>query len=438
MNRSTAPLVFAAVALAGLAGGSAHGAPIDRHRYQEFPELEGRPVTQVLILGNEHTEEVVFRREMRLTEGAVFSSRDLWLDWERIVDLGIFAHVEVDAVASGGGVLVVVSVFERPRWFATPLADYDLDNHEVTIGYRVRVRNLRGRNQSIRSTGRGGSRDRFTVSWETPWVGDRRRHVAANLLVEFPRKDPQDIRTNSFGLSTTRFLGDYRDARVGVTWFGRLDRLQREGLVREERLDQLSPVLGLGLSRDTRNVRIDPTRGTLAVASTALVTGWTSGEISYLRTAMDLRRFQSVGPRTVVAGRVGTILTTGEVPDYRRLGIGGAGSLRGQPSDVETGTNLGRASLELRFPLLAQRRFSLPIPFVPKRVSNVDLRVDGEVFVDTGSAWDDSVGFRSTRFRSGFGFGLRVFLPIVELVRIELAFDESMTPKFIVRDGNAI
>lgn len=442
MSRPNPLLLLAVFVLAGLAARSALGAPIDRHRYQEFPALEGRVVTQVLILGNEHTDEIVFRREMRLAEGTLFRSRDLWRDWERIVDLGIFAHVEVDAVASGGGVLVVISVFERPRWFAAPIADYDLDDHEVTLGYRLRVRNVGGRNQSIRSDGKGGKRDRFTLSWETPWVGDRRRQVAANLLVELPRRDPREIRTNSVGLATTSFLGDYREARVGVTFFGRLDRLQRDGVETEtesvDRLDQLSPVLGVGLSRDTRNVRIDPARGSLAVASTALVTGWTSGELSYLRTAIDLRRFQSVREGVVVAGRIGTVLTTGEVPDYRRIGIGGAGSLRGQPSDVETGNNLGRASVELRFPLLAQRRFSLPLPFVPKRVSNVDLRVDGELFVDSGSAWDDSVGFRSTRVRTGFGFGLRIFLPVVELVRVELAFDESFTPKFIVRDGNAI
>ena len=79
-----------------------------------------------------------------------------------------------------------------------------------------------------------------------------------------------------------------------------------------------------------------------------------------------------------------------------------------------------------------------PIPFVPRRVSNVDLRVDGELFVDSASAWDDSVGFRNARVRSGFGVGFRVFLPVVELVRVELAFDESGTPTFLIRDGNII
>jgi len=431
-------LILALVAAASLPGAPLRAAPLDRHRYQRFPALEGKPVTQVLILGNNHTEEVVFRREMLLTEGTLFSSDDLWHDWERIVDLGIFAHVEVDAVPSGDGVLVVVSVFERPRWYVTPTADYNVDTKELALGYRMRIRNIRGLDQSVRSTAKGGTRDNFTLSWETPWVGDRRRQVRADLLVELPRDDPQDIRTNSIGISSTRFLGDFRKTRVGVTMFGRLNRLQREGLLPEERLDQLNPVIGVGTFRDTRDVRIDPARGTYAQASGSLSTGWTSDEISFFRTFLEGRLFQSVAGAAVVAVRGGTILTTGRVPDYRTLGVGGDDSIRGQPRDVQTGSNVGRASLEIRFPILAQRRFSLPIPFVPKRISNVDLRVDGELFADAGTAWNDAEGLADARVRSGFGVGLRVFLPVVELVRLELAFDESGKPSFLFSDGNVI
>jgi hypothetical protein len=40
--------------------------------------------------------------------------------------------------------------------------------------------------------------------------------------------------------------------------------------------------------------------------------------------------------------------------------------------------------------------------------------------------------------RSGFGVGLRIFLPVVELVRLELAFDESGSPTVLLSDGNLI
>jgi outer membrane protein assembly factor BamA len=94
--------------------------------------------------------------------------------------------------------------------------------------------------------------------------------------------------------------------------------------------------------------------------------------------------------------------------------------------------------MELRFPLLSRKRFGLPVPFVPKRISNVDLRIDGEVFVDSGSTWDDNVGFRNARFRNGAGVGLRIFLPILELARFELAFDEYGNPTVTLAEGNLI
>jgi outer membrane protein assembly factor BamA len=436
MNRSIVR-VWILLAFASLPP-TVRAAPVDRLRHQEYPALEGRIVTQVLILGNNHTREVVFRREMRLEEGVPFRSEFLWRDRERILDLGLFAHVEVDAVPSGNGVLVVMSVFERPRWFAAPVADYDFDTERVSLGYRLRLRNLYGRNQSLRSSGKAGDSDRFSITWDDPWIGTHRQSLALSLSVELPREDNRELRTNSLGISTTRFLGDFRETRLGVTAFGRLEILERDGNYPGGKVDQVSPVIGVGLSRDKRNVRVDPSRGTFAFATTEVATGWTSKEISYLRTNLDARGFRSLPWGFIAAARLGTVVTSGRVPDYRLLGVGGSSSIRGQPQDVAVGANIGRASAELRFPIMDQRRFSLPIPFVPRRISNVDLRIAGFLFGDTGSAWDDAPGFREARFRSGYGLGLRLFLPIIELARIELAFDESGNPTFYVRDGNII
>jgi outer membrane translocation and assembly module TamA len=87
---------------------------------------------------------------------------------------------------------------------------------------------------------------------------------------------------------------------------------------------------------------------------------------------------------------------------------------------------------------LKQRRFGVPLPFVPTKISNFDLRVDGELFIDSGTAWDDAIGFQSARVRTGAGIGLRVFLPILELVRLELAFDLHGSPTVYLREGNLI
>ena len=434
------PLIRTALVLAALLAVVAPlpGRAMDRLRYQEYPELEGKTVRQVLILGNNTTREIVFRREMTLREGVPFESDVLWRDWENLVDLGIFAHLEVDAVPSGDGVMVVVSAYERPRWFIAPILDYRLDEREATVGYRLRVRNLGGLNQSFRSDSRVGARDRVNLSWSTPWLGPEPRTLTASLRLQFPEEGNDELRSNRFSLFSTKFVGDYRKLRRGWTSFGRIEVLKRDGTSPFGAVDQLIPSIGLGWFRDSRNVRVDPDRGSLLSFTSEYATGWTSDELSYLRGFGDLRKFVSIGQRIVLAGRGVTVLSTGEVPGYRRVGVGGSRSIRGLPTDTVTGNNLARINLELRFNILPKRRFNLPIPLAPRRIKNFDLRFDGVLFVDTGTAWDDSIGFRNASLFKGFGVGLRVFLPVLEVARIELAFNEDGEPTFYFREGNLI
>ncbi len=435
MNRLAA--VSTATCLALVLARPAHADSVDRQRYHEFPELEGKPIRQVLVLGNNRTQEVVFTREMRVQEGLPFHAEDLWRDWERIVDLGLFAEVEVDAVPSDDGVLVVVSVHERPSWFIAPIMDYDIDERAFTFGARSRVRNIGGMNRTFRSSARVGEVDRFNFSWESPWLGHRRQSLFLGLEVELPRPEVDELRTSRLEANTTKFLGDYLRTRMGLTFLTRLELLKRDGTHPLGPVDQWSPAVGMGWSRDKRNVRIDPRRGTFASAIGELVTG-TDDDLHYGRLFLDTRGFLAIGRPFVVATRLGAVLTNGRVPDYREVGVGGPASIRGQPDDVERGTNIARGSLELRFPMLPRQRFALPIPFVPKRISNVDIRLDGELFLDSATAWQDRAGLESARFRHGAGVGIRIFMPIIELVRLEVAFDRDGNATFYLREGNII
>jgi outer membrane protein assembly factor BamA len=429
--RAAACVALVAFALAPPAAG------MDRLRYQSFPELEGKIVRQVLILGNNTTQEHVFRREMILAEGEIFRSDLLWRDWENLVDLGLFAQIEVDAVPSEDGVLVVVSVQERPRWLVSPVFDYNFGEREITYGYRLRVRNLGGLNQSFNSDGRLGGRDNVGFSWETPWLGTTRRTLSASLFLELPPENIYELRTSQLTLASTSYLGDYRRRRRGITNFVRMAIVERDPTHPEGALNQLIPSIGAAYFRDTRNVRIDPTRGSLLSATSEYSTSWTSGGISYLRGFTDSRAFVSFGERIVVAGRMASILTEGEVPIYRQVAVGGSGSIRGQPPTVLFGDNSARASMEFRFGLIGTRRFNLPIPFVPRRIKNFDLRFDGVLFADAGTAWGPSP-LSDAPVKEGFGIGLRIFLPVLEVAGLELAFDEHGSPTLYFREGNLI
>ncbi len=419
----------------------------ERHRYDEYPELEGKSVEQVLLLGNNKTQDVVILREMRTTPGQPFRSHDLWRDWERIVDLGLFAEVEVDAVPSGDNVLAVVSMFERPSWFAAPVLNYDYDEEKFTTGLQVRLLNIHGMNQQLRARVLVGGRDSYSLSWTTPWLGSQKQSLAAEGRVELPEETNDEIRTSLAAVSTSRFLGDYKSARQGVNANARVEFLRRDASLAVDGsptvpgVDEVSPVVGLGVFRDNRNVRIDPDRGHFLSAGAEYASSWSSKDVDYLRGQIDLRGFHHLSDRWIIAGRANTILTTGTVPDYREITVGGPSSIRGQPSEVVRGTSIGRSSVELRVRLLRARRVAFKIPLVPEkigRLANFDFRVDGEIFADAGTAWKGSGGFDKAPVKIGSGFGFRVFLPFFELVRLELAFDERGNATFYFREGNII
>jgi outer membrane protein assembly factor BamA len=318
----------------------------------------------------------------------------------------------------------------------SPVFDYDVRSREITYGYRLRVRNLAGMNQSFRSDGRLGRGDAVSVSWETPWLGAERRALFVSARAELPQEGVDELRSSQISLASTRFLGDYRKRRSGIVTFGRLEMIERDATHPQGGLNELIPAIGSGWFRDTRNLRIDPERGSVLGLTMEYSTDWTHDDVSYLRAFTDVRKFVSLGTRFIVAARGVSVLTTGEVPDYRRVGVGGGSSIRGQVSDVAVGDNLGRGSVELRFHLLGKRRLNLPIPLAPRRLRNFDLRIDGVLFADGGSAWGNGVPLRDARLRKGFGVGLRIFLPVLEVARIELAFDEDGSPTLYFREGN--
>ena len=45
-------------------------------------------------------------------------------------------------------------------------------------------------------------------------------------------------------------------------------------------------------------------------------------------------------------------------------------------------------------------------------------------FADVGIAWNDSAEFRADRLLDGYGGGLRLLLPFVNMIRVDLAYGE--------------
>jgi outer membrane protein assembly factor BamA len=165
------------------------------------------------------------------------------------------------------------------------------------------------------------------------------------------------------------------------------------------------------LSGDTRNNTDYPTRGIWASISAENTTEKLQETFRYTKIIADGRMYQKIGRYDVLALRLKIGQTDAETPFYERFYLGGAMSVRGFPERTLTpigwGTHLLLSNLEYRFPL-SRSGF-------PKH------RWTAAFFVDTGAIWQSPSEISASDFTGSWGFGIRVRVPVLGLVRLDLA-----------------
>lgn len=84
--------------------------------------------------------------------------------------------------------------------------------------------------------------------------------------------------------------------------------------------------------------------------------------------------------------------------------MGGSWSLRGWPWISIRGTKLWQTNIELRFPLLDELDFRLPVGF---DIGFPGIR--GAIFFDAGNCWDNKDNYNETKGSIGAGFRFNLF-----------------------------
>ncbi len=122
----------------------------------------------------------------------------------------------------------------------------------------------------------------------------------------------------------------------------------------------------------------------------------------------------------------------GSIPQFTQFRLGGVSGVRGyrQYSDLGLGTKLGIASAELRSPLYN----IIPSIKSNKFLNNIDFALFADAGIVGGASGLNSISHRLNRAAS-VGFGLRVNLPLVGALRVDLGFPliEALTrnPSFM-------
>jgi len=395
----------------------------------------GRKISSIFINGNEKTRSAIILREMKHQEGDTLDPHLLEADQKRIQGLNLFNRVEIYTEPEEEKVRLNIRVSEQWYIFPYPVIFInDRDWSKLSYGAGLMHLNFRGRAEILNGIFWLGYDPLVQLDYTNPWVGGRHHlSLGTNLFYQKKRSkhyENKKVNENHFGFkwSLGKRLGHHTHVslRLGYREITFSPSIPGQTLSADGR-DHL-PSLDLFLTLDYRDLREYPHRGWYASFS-ALKTGFPSLTADYFRYGCDLRKYFPIGRSPTLALRTTFFLSRGKIPIYDRVYLGYDERVRGHFYETYEGENWALASVAFRFPLLPIRYFDLAdLP----QMQNLKFGLSMGCFVDTGVTWFQDEKLKRSMFHSGYGFGLHVHLPYIQLLRFELAFDENRRKQFIV------
>jgi len=344
-----------------------------------------------------------------MAEGDLFTSQKLARAKQKLTNLNYFDKVEAKTAPGSAKdkIIVNIDVTEKPTGLFSIGGGYS--SQDGVLGtLDLSQRNFLGKGWEVFLRLRGGQNlQTGTIGFTEPWLFDQ--PLAAGFDIFNTRRILPDYTVNSLGgdIRLGHPLGEYsrwnaiyrvsQDRITNVNPLGSPELISQEGT-------HLTSLVGLSLSRDTRDSVYDPTRGT-TVSLGVDFAGVGFGE-KFARSVFSSTYFQPLPWLDhVLSFRLMAGYSFGwskdPVPLFERFYLGGSNSLRQfkslqvSPKD-DTGTRIGGNS-----ELLGTVEYVIPLFF----------GIKAAVFYDVGQVWgpDLSLGTKIdlSDLRHGVGAGLR-------------------------------
>ncbi len=389
-------------------------------------------ITRIIVTGNRVTREQIIRREVNHPRPAPYDSLQARRDQNNLYNMGIFESVRVYPHETvPGQAELIIEVVETIRTVPIPLIYY-LDDVGWSYGGGVAFYNFRGLNQRVLLSATAGGEKTYGLAFADPWLMGNRisgRVRAARLYRSHPvyqyrimeeifevgvgKVSPQ----KTFGIQGTigllRRAVAWRDT-TGWTPPGN-EFIDRRDKAFRAKLDVLWR---------TTDIWRDPTRGITLRLLLSPVMGLDAQSPDYLwmyASGAVFRRLTE-GPRPFILG-LGLAVSRydRQTPFYLRQFLGrtwvrgyhiapadNPGSVR----DRLEGNSLLVAGLEVRQMIFPRRL-----------IWQVETGLAGVLFLDAGWAYGPGEPLAEALPVVGFGLGARIFLPIIELLALDMGFN---------------
>ena len=404
------------------------------------------------------TRNFIVTREIQLKAGDVFKRDIAQRDLQRVFGLGIFEDVRLSFSPgeNPSKVIVNVDVVENSTGSIAAGAGFSSSSGLFgTVSYQQK--NLGGNNQTLGTEIQLGERELlFDVNFTDPWIaGDpfrtsytvnafRRRSISLvfdgddnDINTENGDDSPRVVRTGG-GVNFSRPIpadpfrrGDWtlstgfqyqrvsiRNSDGDLSPISSVEDGSQNLAFSDSGADDLF-IFRLGATRDKRNNRLQPTKGSLLRLGIEQTAPIGSGSILFNRVRGNYSKYIpfklikfSDGPQALAFNiQAGTVI--GDLPPFEAFVIGGSNSVRGfAEGEVGNGRSYFQATTEYRFPIF--------------RI------VGGALFFDYGTllGTDADVPGEPSLIRNlpgggfGYGIGVRVQSPLGP-IRVDYAINDD-------------
>jgi outer membrane protein insertion porin family len=376
---------------------------------------------RINILGNTKTRDRVIRRDLQAVEGELYSQAALKKSRDNLNYLGFFKEVDVSTKKGSADDKMVlnVRVEEMPTGAVSVGAGYSSIDKLIAL-LSISQNNLFGRGQRLILSGQLGSvSSYYNLSFTEPRLFDSQVLVGGDLYDTY--RDYEDYtvgRTGGvvrFGFPLFENFRLYTQYQYEVVDTYNILDTASEIIKSQEGTSTTSSVY-LGLRRDSRDHRFDPTKGSdnsIAVTYAGRFLGGGNDFTKYeARSAWFLTPFWNL--TFSARGRIGFIEGDPDIPLYERFRLGGIYSLRGfKAYSVGPKTPNGEViggDKELLF------NFEMLFPIAK------EIKLKGLLFFDAGNVWDVGEPYKLDDLRTSVGFGFRWMSPLGPL-RLEWGYN---------------
>lgn len=390
-------------------------------------------IDRIHITGNTKTRDKVIRRELQVTEGALYGATKLKETRRRVNNLGFFDEVNV-TTAKGVDpeqMDVTIDVKERPTGTFTVGVGYSSVDGVIGQG-SVSQENFLGRSLKLNVAGAYGSRSTtYQIGITDPWFLDYDLTVGFDLYkterewTDFTRKATGgNIKVGFPVVTDVRAFFLYRYEEKEIL---NVDD-NASAFIREQAGSSTVSSLSSSLVRNTTDYRLDPSSG--SVSSVSVEVAGLGGTERYAKYGLEHRHFFPAKWDTVFSlhGYLGYVQGWGgkETPIDERFFLGGLSTIRGFESR-QVGPRIRSVTTDLTGKVIAEDfeyiggektayfNFEYLFPLIK------EMGLKGVLFFDTGNAWGEGEDYFSD-MRYSVGGGIRWFSPMGPL-RLEWGYN---------------